>query len=148
MWRGGMKKLFTLTLVLLLLSGIVGCSKKDEPFVPPASSVMSEDEACALVYSYLETRAKAAIGGVGPLVAPPVQASIWRRQFLDTLVEQRQKFSASYQGNGKWLVYDDEHKDYYYYSGGLWNLYEASRIVEPANDQARELLSEIRSYGG
>jgi hypothetical protein len=143
-----MKKLLVLTLVLLLLSGIVGCSKKDEPFVPPTSSVMGEDEACALVYNYLETRAKAAIGGVGPAYPPPANCSIWRKQFLDTLVEQRQKFSAFYQGNGKWLVYDDEHKDYYYYGGGLWNLYETTRIVEPANDQARALLLEIQLYGG
>ena len=152
-----MKKLLTLTLVLLLLSGIVGCSKKDEPFETPASSVISEDEACALVYNYLETKAEAATGGVGPGLRPPALCSYWRMQFLDTLGKARQQFSAFYQGNGKWLVsalgkgsevVDGENKEYYYYSGGLWNLYETTRIVEPANDKARALLSEIQLCHG
>ena len=107
---------------------------------------MSEDEACALVYNYLETQAEAAIGG------PKDFCYHWRMQFLDTLGKARQQFSAFYQGNGKWRVsalgkgsevVDGENKEYYYYGGGLWNLYETTRIVEPANDKAQALLSEI-----
>lgn len=142
-----MKKLLALSLVLLLFSGIVGCSKKDEPFEIPTSSVMSEDEACATVYSYLETKAGAAT------VGPQDYCYHWRMQFLDTLGKARQQFSAFYQGNGKWRVsalgkysevVDGANKEYYSYGGGLWNLYETTRIVEPANDQASALLSEIQ----
>ena len=34
----------------------------------------------------------------------------------------------------------------YYYRGGLWSVYEASGVIEPANEQASELLRYIQSW--
>ena len=114
-----MNKLLALTLVLLLLPGIVGCSSdngQSQTVTPVVDEpLLTADEACAFVYDYLETKAEAAIIG-------------WRMPFLPTLSDARSQFSAIYQGSGKWNVHalglysqvvDGENREYYSYSGGL-----------------------------
>lgn len=62
-------------------------------------------------------------------------------------------FSATYVDKGQWSVaalgygYNTGKGEWwYYYEGGLWNVYEASKIVEPNNAQARDLLKEWQGY--
>ena len=136
-----MKKLLTFALVLLLVLGIIGCSSDNgqSKAVTPAvdKPLFTADEACALVNNYLESKGESVIIG-------------WRRAFLSTLSNARPQFSALYQGNGKWDVWalGRDYETGFLYSGGLWNLYEASRIVEPANDQARAVLVQIQTFTG
>ena len=67
--------------------------------------------------------------------------------FLDKAIPH---FTATYQGNGKWQVWavgNDVVGAGGNLSGGwggLWNVYENSEVIEPANDKARELLSYIQ----
>ena len=52
------------------------------------------------------------------------------------LSKARPDFQAVYQGNGKWVVA----------ALGQWNLYEASGVIEPADDDARGWLRYIQYW--
>jgi len=121
--------------VLTLILG--ACSPKPTP-TKIDSPAISKDEACALVYNYLEIKATATT-----IIGP-------RRELLDWLGKARPYFTATYISNGKWEVQavgndgDGSRGVLTGDSSGLWNVYENSRVVEPANDKARELLSYIQ----
>ena len=57
---------------------------------------------------------------------------------------------SNYQDNGKWQVWAVGNDGVGATGnlsggwGGLWNVYEKSGVIEPANDKARELLSYIQ----
>ena len=88
------------------------------PTIQPDVPTKTQDEVCALVYNYLENK----------ITAMTVFAL--RMQYLDTLSKARPDFQAVYQSNGKWTVA----------ALGQWNLYEASGVIEPADDNARKWL--------
>lgn len=94
------------------------------PTIQPDTPTLRSDEACALVYNYLENK----------ITSMTVFSR--RMQYLDTLSEARSDFQAVYQGNGKWIVA----------ALGYWNLYEASGVIEPADDNARAWLRYIQQY--
>ena len=91
-----------------------------------------------MVYNYLEARGSA------------MTMFVRRLELLDFLSKARPSFTASYQGNGKWQVWavgNDGVGATGIFSGGwggLWNVYEKSGVIEPANDKAGELLSYIQ----
>lgn len=111
---------------------------KPTPTIQPDVPTLSQDEVCALVYNYLEAKGNA------------MTSILRRRQLLDWFGEARPYFTASYQGNGKWQVWGvgndgvGARGELSGVGGGLWNVYEKSGIVEPANDKAKELLSYIQ----
>lgn len=101
---------------------------------------LSEEEACALVYTYLQSR-------IDEMAA---RAGCYAQEALNKAAPH---FYASYVGKGQWSVkalgfdYNTQKKDWhYYYVGGLWYVYESSRIVEPGNTQARNLLTLWQTY--
>lgn len=111
------------------------------PTIQPDVAILTQDEACALVYNYLEARASS------------ITTVNIRLNLLTTLSKARPYFTATYQGNGKWQVsalgYGPTEKSndwFFYYPGGLWNLYEALKTIEPANNQATALLIYIQRY--
>ncbi len=138
-----MKRYLILILVMLVLAlPLSGCwaTETTKP-VPTKTDVptLTQDEVCALVYNYLEAKATS------------MSASAVRQQLFTLIGEARPYFTATYLGNGKWQVsalgYGLKDKDwFFYYSGGLWYLYEVSRTIEPANDQATALLLYIHRY--
>ncbi|MBN2463855.1 MAG: hypothetical protein JXB43_09700 [Dehalococcoidia bacterium] len=85
-------------------------------------ATLTQDEVCALVYNYLENKINAM-----------THLSL-RMSCLNTLNKARPDFHAVYQGKGKWTVA----------ALGQWNLYEASGVIEPADDKAREWLYYIQ----
>ena len=136
-----MKRYLIPILVILLALGLSGCWATGTTTPVPIKTdvpTISQDEVCALVYSYLEARASSV-------------SSIYIRQPLLTSIGiARPYFTATYQGNGKWQVsalgYGLKDKDWVFNYGGLWNFYEASKTIEPANDQATALLSYIQLW--
>lgn len=144
-----MKRILILlpVLILVLALGLVGCSYGDQKGYEEGykagskgqtkvdTPVFRNDEACALVYNYLGNKFTS------------MTDIIQRIPSLGILDEARPYFSAKYQGNGKWVVSalgSSEGK--WSSNGGLWNLYEASRTIEPANDQATELIRYIQHW--
>lgn len=135
-----MKRYLIILVVMLMIAlPVSGCSainttetmptKVDEP-------TLTQDEVCALVYNYLEARASS------------VSAIGIRNPLLKALVIARPYSTASYRGNGKWQVsalgYGLKDEDWVFNYGGLWNLYEVSKAIEPANGDASALLLYIR----
>lgn len=158
------------------------------PTIQPDVATLTQDEVCALVYNYLETRASS-VSSIGI-----------RQPLFSALTIGRPYSTATYKGNGKWQVsamglgikvnlYEfkeilqpeerqrveafslDESDEYIknveqIYEGshfpsnqsklkgveivfkysGQWNLYEATKTIEPANDQATELQIYIQKY--
>jgi len=158
-----MKRYLIPILVMLVMAlTLVGCSdgyqrgceegykagSKEQPSTtPPASTptqvptktevdtpILQNDEVCALVYNYLYNINKA------------MTDITQRKVTLELLGVARPYFSAYYQGNGKWLVWalGVNEENFASFNGGLWNLYEASRAIEPANDQATKLLTSFQ----
>jgi len=98
---------------------------------------MTQDEACAMVYNYLQGKATA------------MTHFTFRQQQLGVLDSARPHFEASYQGKGKWQVLAVGIGGYTNINdicSGLWNVYEASEVIEPANDPATMLLSYIHRW--
>ena len=106
-------------------------TKKDVP-------TLTQDEACALVYNYLEARASS----VSPIGI--------RQPLLTALAIARPYSTATYQGSGKWQIsglgYGQKDGKWVFNSDGLWNLYEVSRAIEPANGEASVLLLYIQRW--
>jgi len=110
------------------------------PKIQPDMPTRTQGEVCALVYSYLENKVSS------------VSAVPYRMNLLNALDMARPYFQAVYQGNGKWQVRalgcsinNYYHVESYSYSG-LWNFYEASGVIEPANGEASELLRYIQRW--
>ena len=107
---------------------------------PPAKTevvtpIFRNDEVCALVYNYLDNKVTS------------MTDITQRKVTLHLLGEARPYFIANYQSNGKWQVWAlGIGEENWTYNGGLWNLYEASRAIEPANDQATKLWSYFQSF--
>ena len=77
-----------------------------------------------MVYNYLEAKVSS------------ISDNDARLRVLALIATGRQSFTATYLGNGKWQV-----------SGyGLWNLYETSKTIEPANDETRAMLIFIQGH--
>jgi len=77
----------------MLFIGLVGCSTGIESTqTAPDTPVIGNDEACALVYNYLENK-------VSSMSAVP-----YRMNLLDILGKAKPYFQAAYHGNGKWQV--------------------------------------------
>ena len=92
--------------------------------IKPDVPTITQDEVCALVYKYLENKINA------------MTVFTLRMSYLNTLNEARPDFQAVYQGKGKWTVA----------ALGQWNLYQASGVIEPTDDKAREWLYYIQRY--
>ncbi len=183
-----------LVTVILTLGVVVGCRQEATP-VPTTSATslptITQDEVCALVYTYLETK----VNLISPLA--------YRMKLTDTLSKAKSYFTTKFESNGKWQVSAlglgvqinlDEYKEtfnsderqkidaaspteieqwvklnekwfmeqhypstpeqgrvagvssVFEYSGGLWNFYEASGVIEPANNEAIELLRYIQRW--
>ncbi len=180
--------------VLLALGVIAGCSQEATPVLTTSATSVparTQDEVCALVYTYLETK----VNLISPLA--------YRMKLTDTLSKAKSYFTAKFESNGKWQVSAlglgvqinlDEYKEtfnsddrqkidaaspteieqwvklhekwfmeqhypstpeqrrvagvssVFEYSGGLWNFYEVSGVVEPANGEALELLRYIQRW--
>jgi hypothetical protein len=105
---------------------VIGCEQeaRPTPTIQTDTPTLRSDEVCALVYNYLENK----------ITAMTVYGK--RMQYLDTLNKARPDFRAVYQGHGKWTVA----------ALGQWNLYEASGVIEPADDNARAWLRYIQQY--
>ena len=154
-----MKRILVLlpVLILVLALGLGGCSDgKEEGYKtgsnerpstpvptqtpPPAKTevdtpIFRNDEVCALVYNYLDNKATS-------------MTDITQQKVTLFLLGEARPYSiANYQGKGKWQVLAVGIGEINWtYNGGLWNLYEASRAIEPANDQATKLLSYIQNF--
>ena len=127
--------LIPILMILMLAMGLGGCSTATEPTkTQPDTSVLGSDEACALVYNYLQGKATA------------MTHFTLRQQLLGVLDTTRPYFVANYKGNGKWQVSAVGIDQAFSYTGGVWNLYETSRAIEPANDQASKLLIYIQRW--
>jgi hypothetical protein len=137
-----MKRHFmTLIVVLVLALPIYGCwavgntkpvpTKIDVPMLTP-------DEVRALVNNYLDDRAS---------LVSPINL---RQNLLAAIAIARPYSTATYQGNGKWQVsglgYGQKDEDWVFKYGGLWNLYEISGTIEPANSEASALLLYIQHW--
>ena len=92
--------------------------------IKPDVPTRTQDEVCALVYNYLENKINA------------MTMLTLRMSYLNTLNKDRPDFRAVYQGRGKWEVA----------ALGYWNVYEASGVVEPADDNARNWLYYFQLY--
>ena len=135
-----LSQVFALILLLVAIS-ITGCSngQAEEPTPVDVPSI-SENEARAMVTNYLQIQSNDLIKAL----------SIRMQKRLN---EAAPYYSATYVGDGQWRVaalgygYNtDEEEWWFYYKGGLWNVYEASKIVEPYNTQARNLLEYWQRY--
>lgn len=125
--------------MLVIASGLViGCGQeaRQTPTIQTDTPTLRSDEVCVLVYNYLEARASL-VSSIG-----------LRQPLLTALAIARPYFTATYQGNGKWQVsalgYGLKDEDWVFNYGGLWNLYEVSRAIEPANGEASDLLLYIQ----
>ena len=119
--------LIPILVVLVLASGLViGCEQEARrtPTIQTDTPTLHKDEVCALVYDYLENK------------ITDMTISGLRRQYFGTLSKARPDFQAVYQGNGKWTVA----------ALGQWNLYEASGVIEPTDDNARDWLYYIQLF--
>ncbi len=129
-------------LILFLIAGLVlavGCGEP-EPTQQPDVPSMSENEACAVVYDSLQSY----VNELKTLLRISVQ---------QTLNKARPSFHAVYIGKGQWEVkalgygyLTADEKWYYYYTGGTWNVYETTGIVEPGNTKARNILEHWQRY--
>lgn len=140
-----MKHFFSCVLIFMLLLvtiATVGCSKDEEPpsDIPPDIPSLSDKEVCAMVYNYLQYQ-------VDDMAKGP------RMHMQSTLNKAAPSCRAVYMGKGRWSVnalgygYNTQEEEwYYYYTGGQWNVYEASGIVEPSNTKARNLLQHCQRY--
>jgi len=129
--------LIPILMILMLAMGLGGCSTATEPTkTQPDTPILGSDEACALVYNYLQGKATA------------MTHFVLRQQLLGVLDTTRPYFVANYKGNGKWQVsaVGIDLDQTFSHTGGLWNLYEVSGAIEPANDQATKLLSYIQRW--
>ena len=136
--------LIPIIVILVLALGLCGCQTTGTTKPAPTKAdvaTLTQDEVCALVYNYLEN--KIASVSVVPL----------RLSLLDALGKARPYFQAVYQGNGKWQVralgggsLGSGGRLASYNYDGLWNLYEASGVIEPANSEASELLQFIHRW--
>jgi hypothetical protein len=112
---------FVLILALLVvLSTATGCLGST-PWI-------TEDEASAIVYDYLQSRVN------------DTEDSAERLERQRTLGEARPQFQARFLENGQWLVLALGYHESYTPIGGEWFVYERTKTVEPWNPQARELL--------
>jgi len=126
----------------LALGLVVSCGQANRPTptIQTDTPVLGNSEVCALVYDYLENKISS------------VWAVPYRMNLLNVLDMARPYFQAVYQGNGKWQVQalgcaiDSRYKVTSYAYTGLWNFYEASGVIEPANDEASELLRYIQYW--
>ena len=81
-----------------------------------------------------------------------------RLSILDFFSSDKQYFTASYKGNDMWQVLAVGNDDVgtsgkWGYAGsandpndGLWNVFEKSGVIEPANDKAQALLSYMQYW--
>jgi hypothetical protein len=137
-----MKRYFMAIIVMLVLASILsGCRAVETTKPVPTKTDMptlTQEEVRALVYNYLEARAS--------LVSPMGT----RQPLLNALAIARPNSTATYQGNGKWQVsglgYGLEDEKWLFNYSGLWNLYEVSRAIEPANKEASQLLLYIQRW--
>lgn len=129
------------TIILITFIAITGCSNGQtrEPTAIDMPSI-SENEARALVTNYLQVQ-------INGLTAEQ------RIAMQGILNKAAPSFVATYVNKGQWRVealgyaYNaDEKVWWYYYKGGLWNVYENSKIVEPFNTQAYDLLEDWQRY--
>ena len=134
--------LIPILVIVVLALGLSGCRATGiMKSVPTETDVatLTQDEVCAIVYNYLESKAAATTLSFSK-----------RLELVDWLGKARPYFRASYQGNGKWQVWAVGNDvvgakgGFVGGWGGLWNVYENSGVVEPANDKAVELLSYIQ----
>lgn len=133
--------LIPILMILMLAMGLGGCSTATEPTkTQPDTPILGSDEVCALVYNYLENK------------IAPVSVVPYRMNLLNALGMARPYFKAVYQSNGKWQVQalgcaiDSRYKVTSYAYTGLWNFYEASGAIEPANNEGSELLRYIQYW--
>lgn len=117
--------LICLTILSLLL--LCGCTNTPDKTDLPS---ISHNEACAMVYDYLQTQ----INSMSP-------RALLLLQLQPVLTQAQPYFRATYLGKGQWSVsalgYDTNK---YYFDGGLWYVYESSKIVQPVNSKATQLL--------
>ncbi len=71
-------------------------------------------------------------------VVSPTEREEWVKSHEQWFLEQHFPSNPSWVKTGVHRVY--------YYRGGLWNFYEASGVIEPANGGASELLRYIRRW--
>ena len=129
--------------MILALGVVVGCRQEATP-VPTTSDTSvptrTQDEVCALIYSYLESR-------VTTMSHVP-----YRMNLLKVLDIARPYFRAVYRGSGKWEVWalgctiDSSYRVTGYSYDGSWNFYEASGVIEPLNNKATELQRYIQRW--
>ena len=135
-----LSQVFALILLVVAIS-ITGCSNGQAEEPPPVDvPSISGNEARAMVTNYLQVQ-------INDLIKPQSMA------MQNLLNKAAPSFSATYIGKGQWRVValgygynTDEEEWRYYYKGGLWNVYETSKIVEPYNTQARNLLEYWQRY--
>lgn len=101
-----------------------------------AAKRLTEAEASAVVFDYLMRRFERA----DPFIE------------MSALTRSRGQYSADYLGDGRWKVTglgsgkkeEEPDRTYYFYKRGEWIVYEKSLIVEPANDEARDLVAHLQ----
>jgi hypothetical protein len=118
--RRHMPHLVTVIALLVVLSALTGCLG--------STSLITEDEASAIVYDYLQYRVN------------DTEDDAERLERQRTLGEARPQFHARFLENGQWLVLALGYHESYTPTGGEWFVYERTKTVEPWNPQARELL--------
>lgn len=118
--RWHLPHLVTVIVLLVVLSALTGCLG--------STSLITEDEASAIVYDYLQSRVN------------DTEDSAERLERQRTLGEARPQFHARFLRDGQWTVQALGYHESYTPIGGEWFVYERTRTVEPWNPQARELL--------
>lgn len=105
----------------LLLPSLYGCANTPTKTDTPS---INQSEACAMVFNYLQNRINSKTQSVRLFLQPQ-------------LTNAAPYFRAHYMNGGQWSVmalgYDT-------CDGGLWYVYESSKIVQPVNEQATRLM--------
>lgn len=130
-----------ITVILVLALGLSSCMTTVTTKAISTNAdvpTLSRDEVCAMVYNYMEARASS------------VSNLSIRQPLLAAIGIARPYFTATYQSNGKWQVsalgYGIKDNNLVFNYDGLWNVFETSETIEPANDQASQLVSYIQKY--
>ncbi len=146
-----MKILRQCLILVILVSAFSLSSCLASGTTKPANTIadmptLTQAEVCAMAYNYLENQAD----------AMTVYGN--RLSILDFFSSDKQYFTASYKGNDMWQVLAVGNDDVgtsgkWGYAGsandpndGLWNVFEKSGVIEPANDKAQALLSYMQYW--
>ena len=125
-----MKRFLTCMLLLFLVITISGCWSAEDTTqdTPQDVPLYTEDEACSLVYWYISDN-----------LLPS-------REYKENLTNSQILYSATYLGNNKWSVSGfgyDYSQHYFYYTSGVWYVYESTGVVVPGNEYAREVVTYL-----